>query len=432
VLILIGMAGDKDPRPETSPARGLSTALSADFWYEQTVGKPHPPARYVSVITVGRDMPTSALIASNPKSNETLSVNCRRRIYLAELFKALSRLSPKVVVVDMWLDPQACSDTESTKTLLVELDQFSQQVPVVFGIGAYDYGELLSRWPAEFAEISNRTPGFKTAELISMPTTRPMLSNSRNITEGLVELNSDSRKIPLSWRIYDDFASVGQPGQPRRLDTISVAAVRALDPGRAVLKSVGALRPDGSPIPSVELHPYTSLLREDEIPIARSIDVICDRPTNDLWKNVCQTFPTYKSDSAGLTGRVVLIGQAGIGGDVHSSFIGNVPGVILQANYIESLLDGRVYRPVPNVYQDTIGAIWLLAIFWILWRLRDHPMLALLLSLLAAIVPTYLIHLLVLNFHYYTQALFPLIIATLVINIERQIERVIARQEEKS
>jgi CHASE2 domain-containing sensor protein len=72
---------------------------------------------------------------------------------------------------------------------------------------------------------------------------------------------------------------------------------------------------------------------------------------------------------------------------VHPSLIGTVPGVILQANYIESLLTGRVFSPVPTRVQIVMGAIWLLFIVWVSWRFESSPGLALAFSVLAAIIP---------------------------------------------
>jgi len=42
-----------------------------------------------------------------------------------------------------------------------------------------------------------------------------------------------------------------------------------------------------------------------------------------------------------------------------------VPGVILQANYIESLLSSRnrVYKPLPLWADLVVGAVWLGAVF---------------------------------------------------------------------
>ena len=163
--------------------------------------------------------------------------------------------------------------------------------------------------------------------------------------------------------------------------------------------------------------------------MALAIAVICSRPSDDYWKNVCNPRKEMRTDLAAILGRVVFVGQAGSGSDIHQSLIGNVPGVILQANYVESLLDDRVFKPMRSIYQIVIGLFWLGGMFWVSLHFRPRPALALFLSLLAAVIPAYLIHLLILHFNYYTQLLLPLILAAIVLNVSRQIESVIAHQE---
>jgi CHASE2 domain-containing sensor protein len=46
-----------------------------------------------------------------------------------------------------------------------------------------------------------------------------------------------------------------------------------------------------------------------------------------------------------MSGKIVLIGENFVGMDAHPSVVGKIPGLYLQANYIEALLDDRYYRP---------------------------------------------------------------------------------------
>jgi len=422
LLILISLAEDQAPSPENSQEAGFLSILSSDFWYEHAVGSPGETATKVAVITVGRDMPK----AVGENISDSVDVSCKRRVYLAKLLNVLSKMQPKVVVLDMWIDPASCSDSAATDALLNQVDELSRQIPVVFGLGAYNPSEILSSWPAEFVAIRNRKPQFKKTELVLIPAVHPARPGNTKVAEGMVELNSDNRKIPLSWPVYDGFEKVGVAGQPERRDSISVATARFFDPDSAVLQKLGAIGPDGSPLSSIKAHPYTSFLHEDQLPVIRAIDVICSTPTDSFWGKSCRTMQTAHIDLSSLRGKATVIGQAGLGGDVHPSLIGTVPGVILQANYIESLLTGRVFSPVPTRVQIVMGAIWLLFIVWVSWRFESSPGLALAFSVLAAIIPAYLMHLFILHFGYYTQLLLPLIIAALVVNISRQIERMIA------
>jgi hypothetical protein len=46
-------------------------------------------------------------------------------------------------------------------------------------------------------------------------------------------------------------------------------------------------------------------------------------------------------------GKVTVIGELDYS-DYHSTVVGNTPGYVLQANYVESLLDDRLILPVPE------------------------------------------------------------------------------------
>ncbi len=48
-----------------------------------------------------------------------------------------------------------------------------------------------------------------------------------------------------------------------------------------------------------------------------------------------------------LSGKIVLIGEINNDMDVHASVVGKLPGMYMQANYIEALLDDRYFRPIP-------------------------------------------------------------------------------------
>jgi hypothetical protein len=363
MLLLLRHGEEKAPTPESSEQEGYSRILSPDFWYKRLVDEPKPPASHIAVIMVDKNVPRVILGNSDPQEPSA----CRRRLYIAQLLKALSVYAPKVVVLDMWFDPTYCSDANS-QALWDELEHLSTQVSVVSGLGAYNHAGIRSALPAEFADISNRKPRFTAMELVLKPRIYPVHSGNSEITEGVVALNSDNRKIPLSWPVYDSFTTVGEVGQPRRLDSLSIAAVRAYEPKSTILKKLGALAQDGSAKISTEFHPYTSFLPEEGLPIARAIDVICSAHPDDSWKIECATVGNHSFGShTMIDGKIILIGLGGDSEDFHESLIGNVPGVILQANYIESLLCYRFYRPLSTSPQIVIAIVWLGFVFFVPW-----------------------------------------------------------------
>jgi CHASE2 domain len=425
VLIFLSTAEDKSPRPENSSDEGLLRFLSRDYWYEVALGRPRDHAQHVAVITIGSDVP-SGLQREATAIDTELSPGCKRRLYEAAVLRALSAFHPRVIVVDMWLDPKGCTVNGATDVLLNEIGRVN--VPLVFGLGTFDPAALIKEFPAEFVQARNRQPPLKPTELVLMPIVHPIRSVTNSLSEGTVELNSDNRKIPLSWPVYDNFQSVGKLGQPKRLDSLAVAAVRAFDHNNKTLKRIGALRPDGSPEPSAELHPYTSFLPIEALPTYRALDVVCSNPIGTFWKDNC---PSLGTNSIGpLDEKIVLVGLAGVGGDVHQSAIGNVPGVVLQANYVESLLDGRVFKPVPVIYEIIVGILWLAVIFWIPLQFLSYPGLALVFSLAVGLITALLALGAISQFRFYPERLIPLILIAFLLNITRQIERWISHREE--
>ena len=426
LLIFLSFAEQAPSTPGDSSGGDSSNPFSSDFWYKRALSRPDHPNN-VTVIVVGREMPATIGAAADGKND--LKDACKRRIYIAELLKAVAVVEPKVVVVDQWLDPASCQDAASTDLLRKEVADFSTRTPIVFGLGSYNPNEIKASFPAEFIRMKAQRPPLEDTQLVLMPSLDPGIPGS-HIAQGVAEVNSDNRKIPLSWPMFSQFNSE-VPGEPKRMDSLSIAAVRAFDPGHPVLARVGALAGDGSPVPSPEAHPFTSFLKEEDFPVYSAIEVICTQATDKRANPLCANFQQGHKDLK-LNGRVLVVGVAGTGADIHQTIIGRVPGLMLQANYIQSLLDLRVYKPIKPAYQIAMGAIWLLAILWISWRFASQPLLSLVCSLLATAIPVYLIHSLISRFGYYTQLLIPLMIAALVLSFTRQIERMVSRQEESS
>jgi hypothetical protein len=398
--------------------------LSEDYWYEVALGRPETHAQHVVIVTIGPDMPAKLVQGTSSQPLTNISPVCERRLYEATLLEALSAAHPKVIVADMWLDPKGCTDAIAKGVLLTELANVN--VPLVFGLPTYDPAALIKAFPAEFSQARNRLPPLKSTELVLMPILHPPRSSTNSVSEGTVELNSDVRKIPLSWPVYEDIESIGKPNQPRRLDSLAIATIRAFDPNNKSLSIVGALLPNGSPTASIELHPYTSLLPEEQLPIYTALDVLCSHPIASFPKENCHGTPSVGD----LSNKIVVTGLAGLGGDIHQSPIGDVPGVVLQANYMESLMDGRVFKPVPVTIQIVVGIIWLAIIFWIPLQFLSQPRLALVLSLLAGCVTALLMFWTISYFKFYPEGLIPVVLVAFLLNVSRQIERWISRREE--
>jgi CHASE2 domain len=426
VLVLLTLAEERSPTPEDTARPSYLDMLTSEYWAAHAVGEPEPGPRWVALIAVGADIPATFAQTTSTDPKRPLALPCRRREYLAELFKALKRYRPKVVVLDIWLDRYSCSEPTATQAFLDEATQFATNAPVILALGSLNKSEIRTYWPAEFSEAMAKKPPLGFAELVS----KPILHPPSPVIEGVAELEADTRKIPLSWRIYDSFAGIGEPTHVVRKDTVAIAAVRAFTPTPIeALRRVGALTHDDRPQPSIEPFPYTNFVKEDQLSISRSIDVICSAQPSEVWSKICAEQARTSIDQKLFSGKVVVIGFAGLEEDIHPSVMGRVSGMVLQANYIESLLEGRVYKPVPAWQQIVAGLVWLVLLFWFSSKFAKRPFLVSILSVTAALLAYVLIHMTVLKFGFYTEMLVPVVLGSVILNLTRQIERVIGTEE---
>jgi hypothetical protein len=422
-LILIDDAKSRSAVPESSSPESILRVLSQDYVYEHLLGSPKPPSKFVAVIMLYRDMPEPS--SASGSESAQFATACQRRTYLAQVLTALAATRPKAVVLDMWFEPNFCSDTDS-QPLWTAVDALAKQIPVVSGIGAFDPDEATANWPAELSAASRRGAELKPTELVAMPAIPLAHSIGEAVTEASVELDADNRKIPLSWPVYASFAAIGRSGEPRRIDSLAVAAVRAIDPNNPALKRVGALDINNAATPSGDPHPYTTFLREEDLPIVRADDVLC---ASAAQSKDCGTSRGAIIDTKTLfSGRVVLIGSAGFGNDAHQSLIGYVPGVVLQANYVESLLQNRVYVPMGFVGQLLLFGGWIGIGVWgprlIAGRIRR------LVAYGAAIVlPILLLHFYIIYSGYYMPFLVKMMVGVAVFFVARKIDEFVVEGE---
>jgi hypothetical protein len=190
----------------------------------------------------------------------------------------------------------------------------------------------------------------------------------------------------------------------------------AFDPHHPVLKAIDALRPDGSAIVSTKPYPYTRLLREDQFPIERAIDVICSNAIEQSWRTTCDRTPLLSFDPKIFANKVIVVGVSGFGGDLHETTIGRVPGVILQANYIEALLGNHLFTPVSALSESVLGIIGLLVAGAVSWFFRNQPFRALGLSFLTVTLFAYGALRVLIWQGYYTEFLIPVISVALLVN----------------
>ena len=152
----------------------------------------------------------------------------------------------------------------------------------------------------------------------------------------------------------------------QRQETLAVATVRQYDPGTLSQQTIQSFIRSST-------HPFTSFLQRSEIPTDAAIDLVCaaGHPRDFDWRN-CPPVPMSSDRLKNYRNRVVVIGQ-NLPNDMHRTVVGSVPGVVLQANYIESLLDDRYFKPVPLWVQLLISVLWLGVVEYYFAHWETHP-----------------------------------------------------------
>jgi hypothetical protein len=95
--------------------------------------------------------------------------------------------------------------------------------------------------------------------------------------------------------------------------------------------------------------PYVSFVTRGQFAGYRSEakDIVCPASGDPGWR-ACEDKDVEQIEKLRSLAkdRVIVIGEDVAGVDRHDTVVGELPGYLLQANYIESLLDNRLIRPV--------------------------------------------------------------------------------------
>jgi CHASE2 domain-containing sensor protein len=367
--------------------KGWTRFFQSPFWYQTTVkaGNRRPRDHYVRLVTLVRSR----------EPNEIFDNICKQRLFMGKLLEKIEASGPAVIVIDKFFSPHSCPnpDDDGNKKLLESLR--NTQIPIVLGLKTSDPDDLAAQTPLSDTE----TKALEKANLVLEPTLR--FSAGGNVKYGLIRANRDTRRIPLQWAVFNDRKDLAAGQPPQTLPTLSKLGADGYD---ATTFAVPKLRK----LLSKNTHPFTSFLTEAEIPTFAAIDLICDpafaRAPN--WED-CQT-GSLGNDL--FRNHVVVIGNRTTD-DFHASVIGTVPGVVLQANYIESLLDDRYFRPVNFWLAFFVNSLLLALIARLFYKAiiseAASPFAALMGSFLLIFFGWILVYLVALHLGYYLVIWFP-------------------------
>ncbi len=331
---------------------------------------------------------------------------CRQRLFLARLVQRLEAMGATSIVIDKYFLAHTCDNYSSgpgNGTDELERTFASAHIPITYGLHTDDL-----QGPAADSRA------IKTCLVGSESIPFPGNGNCKGgcIHAGELRLNSDTRRVPLQWQVFPSQRDATENNDPDTKSSLAVVAASQANPGFALSGPVSSLLNAGSPDPP---HPFTSFISPEFIPTYSARQVLCGVgfPPNAAsdWDKTCapprpttaqeqQTEPFEKTGALtdadiynGIKGHIALVGEIS-DSDMHASVIGeSVPGLVLQANYIESLLDGRVFVAVRDWISIVCYLVWFEITYLLFWKLSS-PERALLLSallLLAIVCCSYLL-----------------------------------------
>jgi hypothetical protein len=306
---------------------------------------------------------------------------CAARAFTARLIDQVAAAGPSAIVIDWANDVTTCEENDAgTAQLRAAVTRAARRqppVPVITARSAWDDREFRSEHPDDFRKLPS---GVLHDDLFIA---RPDVLDGTPAVFGSKRLDSDLRKVPLSWQIYDSFDAARDRKAPRPVDTLAVRAVE-LSNRREILQSRQFLSFKNS-----NMNPFVELFPMSEFPSTNAIDLICEeRPTPRSDYVHCKPGSRTAAQAALLRSKIVLLADISSTSDIFQTPIGALPGAFLHASYIEGLLGGRFFKPVPFWLQIAVSLIWFLAIE-VCFLCVDNPLLALFSAL--AVVSVFLL-----------------------------------------
>lgn len=267
------------------------------------------------------------LVEINPKEDEIyrnatkdLGSPCGSggtRNTLADLLDIIAKQQPAVIVIDKYFKYDACDEGDfGTKRLIEIMRQQSQDIRIPIVVG--------------------RVASWKTENSLSFPILQPSVKfkekEEDGITEGIVNLDPNNRKMPLKWKVQPD-----ENKAPDELPALSLAALNAFY--EALSKD-----PKKIPIDKDKLRMKLGELNtQDKNPYIRFIE-----PENQKNETIkAGQLLSLCIDCIDLKYKIVIIGESDDLYDVHDSVVNTkIPGFILQANYIEAILNKKDFESI--------------------------------------------------------------------------------------
>jgi hypothetical protein len=166
------------------------------------------------------------------------------------------------------------------------------------------------------------------------------------VAEGVLNMDLDLRRVVLWWPNVGSVSNSQLPPPTLALAAAIAASPMFLGTGRLAGWTPNSPTPYVSFVQSGQFDAYNMAAR----------DLVCKANGPQDWR-ACSDDEIGPRIRSLVQGRVVVIGEDFPEVDRHDTVVGNLPGYVLQANYIESLLDDRLIRPMPALSWITMPAL---------------------------------------------------------------------------
>jgi CHASE2 domain-containing sensor protein len=287
---------------------------------------------------------------------------CDLRRFIARLLPKLVDAHPAVIVFDYAFVANKCPATDpGSQALVSAVSESNPEMPLVLGLGTLTRAEAQSTEDSSH-EISDRDR-FGAGDLILQT---PFLEkDTPSLSWGLIRLNRDLQRIPITWSVRRSSSTDPTAYSAESLAFAAAKAYRSPFPKAAVkLEELKLMR----------AHPQTTFLQMDAIPSVSAFSALCGAPAvgGEDWRTCSKPensqTPELQEMRAKIRDRVLVVGWRDDVNDQHLTQIGLLPGPVVQANYIEALLDWRYLTPAALWLQLVVGLSWLIIFEMIFWQ----------------------------------------------------------------